>query len=169
MKVAFSWQIFKKILKCNISRRSVQWELSRLMWTDRQTDRQRQTDTHRQTETDRHTQTDRQRHRQTWWSFLTVPFRHAANAASKHGFVYSSTFKIVMKVAFFWQIFKKILKCNISRRSVQWELSRLMWTDRQTETDRYTHTHRQTHTDTETQTDMMKLLNSPFPPCCERS
>ena len=45
-------------------------------------------------------------------------------------------------------------------------------TDRQTETDRHTQTDRdrQTHTDrqTETQTDMMKLLNSSFPPCCER-
>jgi len=38
MKLEFSWQIFEKILKCQISQKSVQWEPSCPMRTDRLTD-----------------------------------------------------------------------------------------------------------------------------------
>ena len=39
IKLTFSWQIFKKILKCQISLKSVQWESGCSMLMDKQTDR----------------------------------------------------------------------------------------------------------------------------------
>ena len=43
MKPEYSWHIFEKILKCQISWKSIQWEPSFSMRTDRQTDRNYET------------------------------------------------------------------------------------------------------------------------------
>jgi hypothetical protein len=51
------------------------------------------------------------------------------------GLLYNTCYSchILMKIEFWGQVFEKYLKCKISGKSVHWEPSYSMWTDRRTD------------------------------------